>query len=463
MSVERMSKSAAIGWLITIALAIICLLIPEQGFYTNAVKIFLAITVFFLSAAAFEILPTLLIGLCLPSFYLFFNIAPAATVMSPWVGSTMLMIIGIYVLAMALEDCGFLKRVTMILMYRIKSNYMALIISIMFIGILLNLVTSGRAYMILPPLCAGLCISLNCMGKRMGAGIAMACMVGSCTSHSFTYQSTMWGIIYKMMEGYISPTAITPLNMIVYTWPLLIVSLLIVFVIGKIYKPDQKIGNIDYFKNELDSLGKVTREEKINAGVLLVLLIYIFTVNWHKLDLNLGFAIIPFMIFLPFLNGADPVKVAHKVNWSAIFFCAGCVSIGSVAGGLGLGEVISSLVLEISAISGNSVISVFALVFAVVFILNFLMTPMAILSLIAQPMCLVASSLGYSAVPFALAINACTEAIILPYEYIPYLLVYSFGMMSMKDFIKTNIIRSVIFFLGFLFVLVPHWMLIGLL
>ena len=67
------------------------------------------------------------------------------------------------------------------------------------------------------------------------------------------------------------------------------------------------------------------------------------------------------------------------------------------------------------------------------------------------------------AVPFAYAVNACSEAIIFPYEYVPYLVVYAFGMISMKDFIKYNIMRSAIFFVGFLLVLVPYWMLIGLL
>ncbi len=91
------------------------------------------------------------------------------------------------------------------------------------------------------------------------------------------------------------------------------------------------------------------------------------------------------------------------------------------------------------------------------------MPPTAIYALISEPMCIVAQTLGYSAVPFLLATNACSEAILLPYEYIPYLIVFSFGMLSMKDFIKTNILRSILFFGGFLILLIPYWMIIGLL
>ena len=91
------------------------------------------------------------------------------------------------------------------------------------------------------------------------------------------------------------------------------------------------------------------------------------------------------------------------------------------------------------------------------------MTPTAIFAMISEPMCIVAETLGYSTVPFLLATNACSEAILFPYEYIPYLIVFSFGMMSMKDFIKTNVLRSVLFFAGFLVILIPYWMIIGLL
>lgn len=71
--------------------------------------------------------------------------------------------------------------------------------------------------------------------------------------------------------------------------------------------------------------------------------------------------------------------------------------------------------------------------------------------------------MGYDPLVFAYAVNAVSEAIIMPYEYVPYLIVYGFGMISMKEFIKWNIIRSAIFFVGFLTVLVGYWSIIGLL
>jgi len=459
----QVSKSTLLKWGISIALAIICLLIPEQGFFTAQVRTFLTITIFFLALTAFELVPELFIGILLPASYLWFKVAPANVVMSPWVGSTVIMIVGMFVLATSLEECGLLKRLAFFLMCKVKSNYTALLFAIMFVGVLINILTSGRAYLIMPPLCLGLCVSLGCIGRKMGVGIATACLLGSCTSHAFTFQPTVWGIIFSTTTNYVSNTAVTPLNIIFYCWPILLIMCLILFIVSKWYKPDQEIGTLDYFKNELKAMGAVSRREKVNAVVLGILLVYIFTISITGLDLNLGFAVIPFLLFLPFVDGADTNTVFQKINWSMFFMFTAFIAIGTVASNLGIGQILSQLCLDIVTTFGNNVFTVFGLIFAVVFALNFLMTPTAIYALISEPMCIVAQTLGYSVVPFLLATNACSEAILLPYEYIPYLIVFSFGMMSMKDFIKTNILRSLLFFGGFLLLVVPYWMLIGLL
>ena len=94
--------------------------------------------------------------------------------------------------------------------------------------------------------------------------------------------------------------------------------------------------------------------------------------------------------------------------------------------------------LFILLLGGNtSVVAIMGLVFGIVFGLNFLMTPMAIFALVTKPILELATGMGFSPLPFMYAINACSEAIILPYEYVPYLIVYSFGMISMKDSLKS--------------------------
>ena len=44
----------------------------------------------------------------MPGLWILLGVAPAETVMSPWVGTTFLMIMGALFMAATLEDCGLL-------------------------------------------------------------------------------------------------------------------------------------------------------------------------------------------------------------------------------------------------------------------------------------------------------------------------------------------------------------------
>lgn len=460
-SMTKSDKTLYMKWGICVVLALLCALIPTGEVYTSQVKIFFVTTVLALALLAFDLVPTFLVAIVLPAVWIFFKVAETSVVLSPWVSTTFLMIPGALFMAASLEDCGLLKRLAYYLMCKVKGKYFAFMIGLFFVGFLLNIMTAGRGYLILAPLAAGLCLSLNGMGKNLGAGLALATMVGGCTTHAFTYQAVAWGAILKMGADYIPVNAITPLGIIIHNWPLIIVCLLILFVGSKMFKPEMDLTNVTYFDDKLKEMGPISRREIMNIVMLGCILLYIFTVSIHKMDVNLGFAIIPFMVFLPGINGADE-KTLTKVNYSIVFFVAACMAIGTVASSLGMGAIISDACRTI-LMGSTSPFAIMALVFAIVFILNFFMTPMAIFALMTAPILALATELGFSAIPFAYAINACSEAIVLPYEYVPYLIVFSFGMITVKDFFKANIMRSILFFAGFLLILVPYWMLIGIL
>lgn len=460
MSTQTINKSLLIKWAIVFGLTFACFLIPESEILTMNVKIFFAITVFGLALAAFEIVPNLMISLLMPALWMILKVAPASVVLSPWLTTTPLMVVGALFMAATLEDCGLLRRLAYYLMCKVKGSYMGLLFSITIVTIILNILTSGRGYLIMGPLAVGLCVSLNGMQKNLGAGLAAAVMVGGCTSHVYTYQASGWGVLMQMAGNYVGPTDITPLSIMMHNWPMFFVSLIVIFIAGKMFKPEEGLGEITYFQMKLQEMGKITRREKVNGVMLAIILVYIFGVGWHKLDVNLGFAIIPWMVYLPGLNGAD-ANTVKKVNLDIVFFVTACMAIGTVATSLGIGVALAGVV-EGFLNGSTSPFAIMSIVFVIVFILNFLMTPLAIFSLITDPILMMVTSMGYSPIPFTYAISACSEAIIFPYEYVPYLIVYGFGMMKMNDFIKYNIVRSIIVFAGILIVLVPYWMLIGL-
>lgn len=457
----KIDRSTLIKWAITVVMVAVCLLIPDISFYEGKVKAFLAITVFGLALAGFELCPNFIIAIIMPALWIFCKVAPASTVMAAWTTTTPLLVCGGLFLAATLEDCGLLRRIAYTIMLFAKGNYFILLLCIMITGIVLNIISSGQGYLILGALGAGLYLSMPEKDPKFGVGIATAVLLGGCQSHAYTYQAAAWGAILPLAAEYVPANAVTPLSIILHCWPLFLVGVVTLFLVSKWYQPEIRLDNITYFKDELEKMGKITLFERNNIIMLVILLVLIFTVDFTGLDVNLIFGIVPFLVYLPFMKGATQKTLSVKMNFEMIFFVMSFMSIGTVAGALGLGAYIAQAINFVLA-GSTSPFVIFAVIFCIVFLLNFLMTPLAIFALITAPVCAIAMHAGFDPAVFLYAVNACSEAILMPYEYVPYLIVYSFGMIGMADFIKTNALRSILFLLGFLGILIPYWMLIGL-
>ncbi len=103
------SSSVLIKWLLTLLVPLIFLLIPVSDTYTSELQMFFMITIFIIIMLAFDLLPTLLPAVLLPTLYLLSGIAPIETIFSPWVGTTIFMILGAFVFTNVLEQCGLLS------------------------------------------------------------------------------------------------------------------------------------------------------------------------------------------------------------------------------------------------------------------------------------------------------------------------------------------------------------------
>lgn len=462
MQSVSMSKFDKIKWLITIIITAIILCVPSGGLYTIEMKKFLVITVFSLMIIAFEFFPPSVMVILLPVLYIIFGVAPVDVVMSPWISETMLLILGAFMLSAVLAQTGVLTRVAYYLMSFVNGSYTKLLIGVFFVGVVLTFATFGNGHLILAPLCAGLCVALNVMKSKMAAGIAMACMIGTCTSHTFSYPVANYAVITGTSAGLADDTfaSMSLLSVVAHNFPMFFVALLTVFLIAKWYKPDQNLESADFCKQQLAKLGKIRPEEKKSGILLLITIAYTLLCPLIGLNMNWGFMLIPWLAFFPIIRCADKETLKY-MNWEMVFFMSGCMAIGSVAASLGFSSILSNLLGVL--FSSGSITMIFAILFLVIFLMNFLMTPMAIWALITAPVMQIAIDMGLNQLPFMYALLSCTEAIILPYEYAPYLIVYAFGMIKMGDFIKLNALRCILFFLGFIFVLIPYWKIIGLL
>lgn len=461
---KKMDKITKIKWILTYIIPLIIWLIPTNEIFTSKIRIFIIITVFAMMLMAFEFFSAYVVGMILPALYVVSGCADITTVMSPWLGTTVYMVLGAFTLSAILQECGLLQRIAYWMMSKIGSNYMMMLFSVFLTGWILTMLTFGSsAHIILPPLCLGLCAALGIMGTRASAALSMACMLGACTSRSFSYPAVTYSIIGGLGKQVLGENfEVSFIDTFLYNWPMAVFAVVFLFIVGKWYKNEQPLSSKEYFAEKLVELGPITRNEKINAGVLVLIIIFLLTNPLHGYEVAYGFMLIPYIVWiLPNLQSAS-ANGAVKVPWEMAFVMTGCMAIGTTAAGLGFGTIISQYCLPVFQNSGGNVFIIFGALFLLVFIFNFLMTPMAIWALITIPMCEIAVQLGMDPLAMIFGLVHTSEMIVLPYEYLPYLIIYAFGMMNMKDFIKLNALRCLLYIPGFLFILIPYWKLIGL-
>ncbi len=457
----KWTRANLIKWIVTVFLPLTFLAIPVNTVYTTQMRSFFVITVFSLCIIAFELVDLMIIAALMPALWIAFKVAPAATAFSAWSSTTPYMCMGAFMLAAILEDCGLLKRISYWIMTKTGDNYLMLLLGVFAAGLVLSILTFGSAYIVMGALCYGLCRSLNILGTKMAAAVGMTCMIATSAVKSFTYCATIYGIVGGMAAQIIPGFQVTFLQSMLHNWPMGIVCLLTVIVIAKWYKADRPLNGKAYFKKELVALGPMSRNEKINVAILGIIIAFLLSNPWHHLDVAYGFMIFPWLAFIPMIGSATR-ETLKKLNWEMVFFIAACMGIGNVAGSLGFSTIITDYCLPLFERTGSPY-GIFSIVFGLVFVFNFLMTPVAIWTLVTQPIIQIALSLNMNPLPFVYALVQSSEAIILPYEYVSYLAIYAFGMIGMKDFIQMSLVRCLIYFAGFLLLLIPYWNLIGLL
>lgn len=459
ISTAKMSSSTKIKWLITFAVPIILLFIPPGEIITNDIYTFLAITLFAILLIAFELTDSLIVGIVLFTGYYVSGVAPAESVFSPWAGTAVWITIAVLFLATMLDECGVLKRIAIISILKIGCSYKRTLWGLWFAGILIGFMTSSWAHYIMPPFCLGVCKALNLGKSREAFGVFMAGAVGSISSMDFVYNPAVTAIIEVACRS-IDPTiTITYVSYLAHNWPMIGFSLISMFLLQLMYKPLRDFDSKDYFKTELANLGPMNAAEKKSLTLCFAVIAYAIIAAIVKLPSAYGFMIIPWLAFLPGMNIVDN-HMLKNVNYAMAIFVAACLSIGSVGQYLNIGTILADFVEPYAAGASKNIL-LFGIWF-VSFCLNFLLTPMAVLSALAAPVISVAGIADISPLVAGYLMNTNLTQVILPYENAGWLLFYSFGFIKIDEFIKYMSIRMFIHLIYCFIVMIPYWNLIGI-
>lgn len=454
-------KKKLIGWVISILIPVIIAFVPISGSFTRELKIFFVITFFVILSIAFELFPVLISAILLPSLYMMSGIVPAATAFGSWTNTTVWMVLGGLIFSTVLDECGLLKRIAYCVIRKCGGTYGGVVFGCFVIGILLNLVTFCYGWVIAGALIFGVCKAMGLKPSRESSLVCFAGTIGCTGSTVFLYYPSYYSMIETSLQEFIPDYSMGMFTTFMYNGLFIVWCLLTIFILMKAYKTKEISAKLDrkVFDEKYEQLGKMSVKEKKAVVMIVILFAYLFSTNFTGLPAAYGFMTVPYLMFIPGIEIGDS-SIMGKLNFPMIFLVAACLGIGVVGAEVGFGDFLTNIAVPV--LSGKSVLVVCVAFMIFGMIANFFMTPLAMLGGLSIPFAQIAVSLGINPVVACMILVYACEMLFLPYESNGNLIMYEYGMMPMKDFIKQEGLKTGIMFVGFIAVMYPLWNLLGL-
>lgn len=460
-AIETVDRSMILKWLVTLLVPAAICLIPLNEFFTANLRMFFVITVFVIMMVAFEFFEILIPALLLQTLYLLSGIVSVETAYGSWANTTVWMILGALILANVLEECGLLQRIAYWCINKCGGTFTGTMYGIFLTGVVISTITFGNGFIIMVTMAYGVCLAMNLKKSTASALVCFMGMLGGETTCCFLYNPGYLSLGVAGIQQFIPDFFVNWYIMLIYQWPLLILCLFIIWLFSKVYKTKNIAfdGGKEYFRKVYAELGPMTGKEKKALVILSILIVYLVTCPIHGYSDAYGFMLIPYLLFLPGIR-VGSFETVRKTNFSIIFFIASCFSIGMVGTALGVGDLISHLVSPI--LQGKSTLFSLLVMLSFGVFANLFMTPFAMMAGLSAPFAQVALDLGINPLASVMTLMTATDMVFFPHEVAPYLVVYGFGLISMKDFITMHGIKTIITYLFFAAVLYPYWILFGL-
>jgi len=457
----RVDKKKLIGWLMSILVPLIIAFVPISGNFTESLKMYFIISVFVILIIAFELLPVLVSAVLLPSLYMISGIVPTATAFGSWTSTTVWMVLGGLIFSNVLDECGLLKRIAYYVISKCGGTYGGAVFGCFFIGIILNMITFCYGWLVASALVFGVCKAMDLKPSRESSLVCFAGTIGATGATIFMYYPGYYAIIETSIRKFIPDYSMTMFSTFLYNGFSVVLYVLTLLILMKVYntkKMDMKFGR-KLFDEKYKELGKMSSKEKKAVVMIMLLLVYLFTARFTGLPAAYGFMSIPFLMFIPGIELGDN-KTIGRLNFSMVFFVSACLGIGVVGAEVGFGEFLTNVAVPMLSGKSPLVVCIAFMIFGI--IANFFMTPFAMLGGLSLPFAQMAVSLGISPIAVVMILLYSCEILILPYESAGNLMMYSYGMMPMKDFVKQEGLKAVIMIIGFIVVMYPLWSLFGL-
>lgn len=459
----EINQSYWIKWAICIIAPLIILCFPTGELFTPLIKKYTAITLFAILMFLFEVLSPAIIGMTLVTCYAFFDVCTLSEALAPWSNSVIYQCFCCIAIIAAVGNTKLLDRIAYHIVLVFSGSYFKLLCGLGVLGIVLAvLIPSASTGMLCVAMAYGICQALQLKpNSNAAAGLMLMAVVALTASQNFIYSPEGVGgcaaMVGTVLEGFSISYMEVLLDNIIFI-PLVFVM---AFVYSKVFKPETEFSSTEFCHTKLAELGKVEKNEISAVIILLFLVTFLVTSQFHGKNMAFAYIIATLLLYFEPLGIADRYVFAEKVNMVMVVVVASCMTIGTVGSLVGasgaLGQILFGFIGE------NASPHIFTLTTWICGVIsNVLMTPVAIVTFLCPILAPIADQLGYSAKLVCYLVYQAGNDVFFPYENTTVLMCYGFGLMSMKQFIKGSIVKVLVDCLWICLIAVPFWIFIGL-
>lgn len=447
-------------WGVTLLCPLALLLLPQQGAFTWKIQEYLAVTLLAILCFAFGKVNQTMVSVLLPVLYIVLKIATPAQALAPYTQSTIWMLFGGFIMADILTDTGLLKRMALKCILLTGGSYKGLHWGIAFAGLVLSIIIPGKVPIFLAALTFGIIKAMDYTGKEASGLMITAAVAAIVPNTSFIYNPNFFVMVTAGMKA-TGPLQLTWMGYFLNNTVCLVWYMFLVWLSIKMFASKAAVNAKEYISQTYATLGAMTGNEKKGLLFVLLLLLLLLTPQYHGIAAPWCFVLIPCLMLFPGVEITNPNKIMKNANYSFLFFVGGCMSIGTVAGAIGVGKIIQTLAMPVLA--GKDALYVLVFAWALCVLLNFLMTPMAIYSALSLPLANIAVSLGINPLAMYFTMYQATDQILLAYEYALYMIFFGYNVIAARDFVKYFAVKMVLNLLFVIALLIPFWKFIGFL
>ena len=374
------------------------------------------------------------------------------------------LMVGAFLIATAVTKSGLAKRIAYFFMTRYAKSYKSIIVLAYVLGIVLSFIIPHPFPRVLLIMAV-----VSQIIKEAGANETDTASLGFAVFSSVTATSMILllgdSVLNVAGVGF-SGEQVGFLEWIKYmAVPGLVASGLMMLLTFVMFKQTGSFEiNKEKIMEEQKKLGPFSRDEKVVGIWVLIALVLWSTDSLHHIDPAWVALAVAVGLALPYIGKIlTPADLSNGVNWPIVLFVVGALAIGNVSRVTGMAQWLAATVLP-----ANPPTNAFAfagMIGGVTMLLHMILgSALACMSVVSPPMVEYAAMAGWSPiVPALLVYTAVNMHYILPFQHVTMLLgAGDTGKYGNKETLRYGIPLTFVCLLVMIGVMVPWWMLIGL-